>query len=75
MSSEVASIMEYSRTRRAVADLWAKGMTADQIAEALDIGPRRVFRHLKALRRAGDPRAHHRPKYLNQRRFLNLRSA
>jgi predicted ArsR family transcriptional regulator len=75
MSSEVASIMEYSQTRRAIADLWDQGMTADQIAEALDIGPRRVFRHLRALRRAGDARAHRRPQYVNQRRFLALRSA
>ncbi|MGL5011806.1 MAG: hypothetical protein ACRC6I_18165 [Paracoccaceae bacterium] len=42
--------------RERIADLRSKGTTADKIAEILDMDTRNVFRHLAAMRRAGDQR-------------------
>jgi hypothetical protein len=55
--------------RNQVAELWAQGFTAQQIADRMHIADTRgVFYHLRKLRDAGDPRAHHRPQWANQRR-------
>lgn len=55
--------------RNQVAELWSQGLTAQQIADRMHIADTRgVFYHLRKLRDAGDPRAHHRPQWANQRR-------
>jgi len=55
-------------TREAVAILWDQGLTAQRIADAIEIQPKCVFYHLKILRRSQDPRAHRRPQWTAQKR-------
>lgn len=54
--------------REAVAILWDHGLTAQAIADSIELAPKTVFYHLKVLRRQRDPRAHRRPQWTAQKR-------
>ena len=56
------------QSREAVAILWDQGLTAQAIADAIEIQPKSVFYHLRILRRSQDPRAHRRPQWTAQKR-------
>lgn len=43
--------------RNLILELWAKGLTKEQIAEQLDIDVDTISKHFRQARRAGDARA------------------
>jgi predicted ArsR family transcriptional regulator len=59
---------EVDARRSRIADLWAAGWTGEEIAEEVEITPRQVWEHLRALRSAGDSRVPHRPQWTMQAR-------
>lgn len=55
-------------SREAVAILWDQGLTAQAIADEIQVQPKSVFYHLRILQRSQDPRAHRRPQWTAQKR-------
>ena len=55
-------------TRAIILDLWASGMTADEVAERSGVSRDCVFYHLRQGRACGDPRANRRKSRIDGRR-------